>query len=52
MLALSRKKGEAIYIGQTKVVVHKISANRVTLAIDAPKEINIVREELLNKPKE
>lgn len=47
MLILSRKVGEQIVIGQNIVVsVQKVGGNRVSLAIDAPREIHIMRSEL------
>ncbi len=47
MLVLSRKLGERIYVGDNIVFeVRRISGNRVTLAIDAPKSIRILRGEL------
>ena len=50
MLALSRKVGEEILIGDNVLVrVVKVRGDRVTLAFDAPKEIPIKRTELLKK---
>lgn len=47
MLVLSRKVGERLVIGDgVVVVVSKVSGNRVTLAIDAPREVRVVRGEL------
>ena len=47
MLVLSRKVGERIVIGgQIAVVVNSISGNRVSLAIEAPAQIRVVRGEL------
>lgn len=47
MLVLSRKPGERIMIGENIVVtVVRIGPNNVRLGIDAPAELNIVREEL------
>jgi carbon storage regulator len=46
MLVLSRKLNERIVIGQNVVVVVKrISGNRVTIGIDAPKEMPVKRED-------
>lgn len=54
MLVLSRKVGETIIVGdavQLKVVA--ISNNKVRLGITAPKELAIVREELIrSEPKQ
>jgi len=47
MLVLSRKLGERLVIGDDIVlIVNKIAGNRVTLAIEAPNHIRIVRGEL------
>ena len=47
MLVLSRKVGEEIAIGSdVRVVVHRISGNRVTIGIEAPSEVPILRGEL------
>ena len=48
MLVLSRKAGERIYIGDDIVLlVTRIGTDTVRLAFEAPKGVNIVREELL-----
>ena len=47
MLVLSRKVGERIHIGDDVVVeVRRISGNRVTLALRAPRDVRILRGEL------
>ena len=47
MLVLSRKPGERILIGDdVAVTIVRIGPNTVRLGIDAPKDLNIVREEL------
>jgi carbon storage regulator len=47
MLVLSRKAGERIMVGENiAVVVSRISGNRVTIGIEAPSGIKIVRGEL------
>ena len=57
MLVLSRKTGEKIRIGDNvTVTIVRIGPNNVRLGIDAPRDLNIVREELcahepvLNQP--
>lgn len=45
-LVLTRKKEESLFIGDIKVTVAAISGNQVRLAIEAPKEVPILREEL------
>ncbi len=47
MLVLSRKPGEKILIGDdVTVTIVRIGPNNVRLGIDAPRHLNIVREEL------
>jgi len=47
MLVLSRKESEKILIGdQVAVTIVRIGPNNVRVGIDAPREMNIVREEL------
>lgn len=47
MLVLSRKVGERIHVGDDIVLeVRRISGNRVTLALDAPRDVRILRGEL------
>jgi carbon storage regulator len=47
MLVLSRKVGERILLGEDVVIsVVRIGPNTVKIGIDAPKDMNIVREEL------
>lgn len=47
MLVLSRKPGQRVMIGDDVVVtVVRIGPNTVRLGIDAPRDKNIVREEL------
>lgn len=54
-LVITRKAGNAIWIGDTCVTIHEIRGKQVRLSIDADKSINIVRGELVdgkstNKP--
>lgn len=47
MLVLSRKTGERILIGDdVAITVVRIGPNSVRIGIEAPKSMNIVREEL------
>lgn len=49
MLVLSRKPGERLYVGNDIVItVVRLGPNAVRLGIDAPDDLNIVREELLD----
>lgn len=48
MLVLSRKPGEKILIGDhISITVIRLGPNTVRLGIEAPKNMHIVREELL-----
>ena len=48
MLVITRKNGESFQIGNDITVrVIKVGVNTVKIAIDAPKEYNIVRSELI-----
>ena len=48
MLILQRKTSESLVInGNVKITIQEITADRVKIAIDAPREISIVRSELL-----
>ena len=47
MLVLSRKIGEKLVIGDNiTVVISRVAGNRVTLGIEAPNDVRIVRGEL------
>jgi len=47
MLVLSRKIGEKLVIGDNiTVVISRVAGNRVTLGIEAPNNVRIVRGEL------
>jgi carbon storage regulator CsrA len=47
MLVLSRKVGERIHVGNDIVLeVRRISGNRVTIALEAPRDVRILRGEL------
>ena len=47
MLVLSRKVGDSIKIGDNiEIVVNRISGNRVTIGVDAPKDVRIMRGEV------
>lgn len=47
MLVLSRKVGEKLVIGgNITVVVSKVAGNRVTLGIEAPSDVRVIRGEL------
>ena len=47
MLVLSRKEGEKLLVGENiTIVISKISGNRVTIGIEAPRDVKVVRGEL------
>ena len=47
MLVLSRKIGERITIGDNiTVVIQRIAGGRVSLGVEAPREVSILRSEL------
>jgi carbon storage regulator len=51
ILALTRKIGERIHIGDDIVLeVRRVAGNRVTIAVAAPRNVRVVRGELLAKP--
>lgn len=48
MLVLSRKIHESIKIGDDITIeVRRVAGNRVTIAVDAPRDMRILRGELL-----
>jgi len=53
MLVLSRKVGERLVIGgNITVVISRVAGNRVTIGIEAPDDVRIVRGELKPQPEE
>jgi len=47
MLVLSRKTGERITIGENITIeIRRVAGNRVTLALEAPRSVRILRGEL------
>ncbi len=50
MLVLTRRQGESIRIGSdVRITIVASSGGQVRLAIDAPTEVSILREELFEK---
>ena len=48
MLVLTRRPGQSIRVGEgIELVVVRIEGDRVVLGIDAPREMRVVRTELL-----
>ena len=51
MLIVSRRPGEQMLIGDDILVeVLEVSGNQVRLGITAPREVPVLREELLDEP--
>ena len=49
MLVLHRKKGESLIINDNiKITIIDISGEKVKIAVEAPKEIPVLRSELVN----
>ncbi|MBU3105521.1 carbon storage regulator CsrA [Clostridium gasigenes] len=52
MLVITRKKGESLLIGDNiEITISKIDDGSVKIAIDAPREITILRKELYTEVK-
>ena len=52
MLILTRRVGEAVHIGNNITVrVLGVKGGQVRVGFDVPKDVNVMRTELLNKPK-
>jgi carbon storage regulator CsrA len=48
MLVLSRKIGETLHVGDDVVIeIKRVSGSRVTIAIDAPRAVRILRGEIV-----
>ena len=53
MLILNRRVGESIRIGENvKLTVLGVRGNQVRVGIDAPKDVHILRSELLERDRE
>ncbi|NYF23925.1 carbon storage regulator CsrA [Sporosarcina sp. JAI121] len=53
MLVLSRKKGESIWLGdEIEITISEIKGDQVRIAINAPKNVPILRGELLKEVSE
>jgi carbon storage regulator len=49
MLVLSRKDGETIHIGDNVEIKVWLEQGRIRVGIDAPKDVRIMRGELIEK---
>ena len=48
MLVLSRKVGERLHVGDNVIIeIRRVVGRRVTIAIDAPRELRILRGEIV-----
>lgn len=53
MLVLSRKKGESIWLGdEIEITISEIKGDQVRIAINAPKNVTILRGELIKEVSE
>lgn len=52
MLVLTRKCEERILVGDIRITIMRIGPNSVRVGIEAPRHINIAREELIGKEDE
>jgi carbon storage regulator len=53
MLVLSRKTGERIVINdKITIVINRITSNRVSIGIEAPQDVKILRGELKHRRKD
>lgn len=53
MLILTRRPGEALNIGEdVSITVLGVNGNQVRIGIDAPRDVNVVRTELLETENE
>lgn len=53
MLVLTRKKGESILIGDNvEITVAEVEEGRVKLGITAPKDVKVLRKEVIDETKE
>ena len=50
MLTLKRKEGQAIWVGDVRVLVWRIGAREVRISFEGPRSVPIVCEELLERP--
>jgi carbon storage regulator len=49
MLSLTRKESQSITIGNATITITKIKGNRVQIGIEAPKEVRVLRGELVKR---
>lgn len=49
MLVLTRKIGEKLHIGEAVVTITEVRGRHVRLKIDAPRQIRVLRGELIDR---
>jgi len=49
MLVLSRKVGEEIMVGDCRITVIELQANRVRLGVEAPRDVPVHRKEVYDE---
>ncbi len=49
MLTLTRRVGEAIWIGDVRIIIREIRGKQVRIGFEADASVKIQREELRNK---
>lgn len=52
MLVLKRKKGESVFIGGATVSILRLGATAVTISVTGPKEIKVLRSDIIEKDPE
>jgi sRNA-binding carbon storage regulator CsrA len=52
MLVLTIKESGAVWVGDCKIIVYTARDGRCKMAFDAPQDIHIVRDELLQRDRE
>lgn len=49
MLCITRKEGQSVIVGKATITVYRTRDGQVRLAIDAPRDVPVVRKELLER---
>ena len=51
MLVLSRLRNQAIVVGDVRILVVDVRGPKVRLGVEAPNDVRIVREEIIDQPR-